>query len=249
MSMFQEKVINLIPDFDGYSTLSYKWNIGESDVEEQIIDLIVYTQGYCCPKSKVFWTAGEHNEGKSEKPHIHLNMCVKNWVLSKNESRRRQGVLAHSNIEHGTELVFDDLECRISNKVDVEKLEKCLAYPYKEGKDIQIKVYQNHPRFYYLPDEMVQYLVCYAKGLFEASKKDRFKKERAAAKSGTLNGQIISIIKNKSFSDYHTYVKFVCEKFYEGLELEEQPDITFFHKALKQVAINQKIVSPYYFFV
>lgn len=238
MNPFEEYFLTLGKEASNFTVLSFKWNL--VDVSSNIINsLYDYTLSCSQDEELVFATAGQHNQGKNEEPHIHLNIAVSKFKKDSNESRRRKKYLIDT---WGVEP--EGLSCKIKNIETVRDLENTLKYCWKE--EIQLPLPKK--RRFLFSEEVRLYLMSSAVALFEASKDNARKKDRATAVAKTLLGQIEDIVKNKHFSSYADFKAYVAEQYLSPLEVEEYPDFNNLRKAIEKIAVKKKIV-PFHFFI
>lgn len=238
MNPFEIYVSALGKDISGYTVLSFKWNL--SDASANLITSL-YDYALACNQEEVgvFATAGEHRQGKNENPHIHLNVALPKFKKDSNESRRRKKYLQDT---WGQEP--EGLTCKVKQIETIRDLENTLKYCWKEELPLPMR---NTSR-YVFPEDVRLYLTQSAVALFEASKDDSRKKERATAVAKTLLGQIADIIKDKRFDNYTDFKAYVAEQFLRPLEVEEYPDFNNLRKAIEKMAVKKGIV-PFHFFL
>ena len=245
MNPFETYFSSLGEDISGYSHITFKWN--QCDASANLIGALYDYVRECNSGDGLFFaTAGEHTQGKNEIPHIHLNMVVPHFIKNENESRRRNKYLL------GTwDLVVENLTCKVRALKDeskipfVRQLENTLKYCWKEETPLPIP-HRNATRHIF-PEDVRLYLTQSAVSLFEQSKDDARKRERATAVAKTLQGQIKDIIKGQSFESYTEYKIFVCSAVYRPLDISEYPTSNHLRNELQNVAINIGLVPPHYF--
>lgn len=240
MNPFEEYLGDL--DVSKYTTMSFKMNL-TADVDQERLEDIVKTLYFYARQcgddsSKYYISAGQHLQGKNEVPHIHVNVCVPNFKKDSNESRRRNKYFSEVD-----ETDMTGLTCKVKPIDDISKFEACLKYAWKEKLPVIVKL----PRSVVLPEAVKLFMLESAASLFESSKAEERKRERAGERSKTLSGMIQEIIKNKTFSDYEEYVKFVSEEFYGTLDEDDYVDFVMFKKALQKKAVKTGICKPWKF--
>lgn len=219
-------------------TLSFKFNLGESDlsdpdydIENEIIKIVSYVGSYA---RKCYYVAGRHDEGKNEQPHIHINIIVEGYTSTSHESRRRNKYFSDMGYEK-----VDSLTMKEGVIIDMDSAQKCLAYPLKEGKVVSSRN---------IPTSLLQFLESYAKIEYEAKRQRDLAKDRASAKTENLQSQILALIPaNLHFTDYGTYKTYIYTKFYESLKINEYPQRRTVESAVQNIAIFRKVVNPWYF--
>lgn len=217
------------------ATLSFKFNCPQDDTEERLKDIIDHLQLYVSEYSDSYYsTAGKHTEGKNCVPHIHLNVIVRDYKDTQNESRRRKewakgmGYSFPKGISMSQGVVDD-----------VGSAQKVLAYPLKEG-----NVMITHR----IPPTLLSYLLTYGQQEWEAKKQRDLQKVRQQEKTENLHNQILELIpKSLHFTDYGSYKRYIYTKFYENLKLNEYPLRRSVETAVQNIAIFLKVVEPYYF--
>lgn len=213
-------------------TLSFKFNLGESDGEEAVGHIVMYVSELC---ESCYYVAGRHNEGKNEQPHIHINFIVKGYVGTSHESRRRTKYFSESG--YGK---VEGLTMKEGVVTDIDSAQKCLAYPLKEG--LLISSSGN------IPGRLLQVLEVYAGIEYEAKKQRDLAKTRASEKTENLQSQILALLpSNLYFTDYGTYKRVIYTKFYDSLKINEYPQRRTVENAIQNIAIFKKIVEPWYF--
>lgn len=243
MNPFENYFSALGKDISGYTLLTFKWNM--CDASANLINPLYNYALECNLGDDLFFaSAGEHRQGKKEIPHIHLNIAVPNFIKNDNESRRRNKYLLET-----WGLVIENLTCKVraftaeKNPLD-RQLENTLKYCWKE--DLPLPVLAKSR--YILPEDVRLYMTQSAIALFEQSKDDARKRERATAVAKTLLGQIADIIKNKHFDNYTDFKAYVAEQFLRPLEVDEYPDFNNLRKAIEKMAVKKGIV-PFHFFI
>lgn len=212
-------------------TLSFKFNLGDSDGISATEHIVMYVQELC---RKCYYVAGRHNEGKNEEPHIHINFIVDGYTETSHESRRRTKYFKDMGYEK-----VEGLSMKEGIITDIDSAQKCLAYPLKEG----LLVASGN-----IPQRLLQVLEVYAGIEYEAKKQRDCAKKRSSEKTENLQSQILELIpKNLHFTDYSTYKKYIYTKFYENLKMNEYPQRRSVESAVQNIAIFKKIVDPWYF--
>ena len=222
-------------------TLSFKFNLGDSsgrskdefadEVREQVDNISMYVAEH---SRAYYMSAGRHMEGKNERPHVHVNFVVHDYVGTSHESRRRNKYfmdMGYSKIHSLSmrEGIVNDMECA----------QKCLAYPMKEG----LLVSSSH-----IPDSLLTKLEVYAGLEYEKKLQRDLEKQRAGERTEKLQNQILALIpKNMNFTDYFSYKQFIYTKFYSSLQINEYPQRRSVESAVQNIAIFKKIVDPWYF--
>lgn len=241
-----------MPSFD---TLSFKI-VNDEDADARcpevlhrlLHDLIDYVGAHmvkpCTYLPKL--TVGQHVI--SERDHIHMNVQVPVWKDYKNESRRRREwfTKAERFLPAG-QLVTMTSEMGVT---DPEKHTHHLAYPWKEGKIIQL---ESTGKFQTPEGEEAAYLLELGKALFDVSKKAIKKREARVEKSKNIVSQLLvlgerHIDKAMPGIPYQNWRRCVARDFYEQFKSPlEYPCSTDVRNALQKVAVFLKIVDFDYF--
>lgn len=239
MNPFENYILSLGKEVGGYTVLTFKWNL--IDASSNIMNA-VYDYALSCNQDEeedVFATAGQHNQGKNEEPHIHLNVVIPKFKKDSNESRRRKKYLSET-----WDVESEGITCKIKQIETVRDLENTLKYCWKEEQCLPLPKKSR----YIFSEDVRLYLIQSAVSLFEASRDNQRKKERATAVAKTLLGQIEDIVGNQTFASYTDFKIYVAQKFLEPLEVEEYPDFNNLRKAMEKVAVKRRIV-PFHFFL
>ena len=213
-------------------TLSFKFNLGDTDrVEEQIGNITIYVSEHC---RSYYMVAGRHLQGKNEKPHVHVNFVVHDYVGDTNEPRRRNKFF----LEYGYQKI-EKLSMREGIVDSQECALKCLAYPLKEG----LLVSSSN-----IPDNLLTKLEVYAGLEYEKKCQRDLEKQRAGERTEKLQNQVLALVpKNLHFTDYGTFKRYIYAKFYETLKINEYPQRRSVESAVQNIAIFKKVVEPWYF--
>jgi len=230
-------------EFQVKTSLSFKWNIDLScnfTTDEIVSKLIRYVSSVCDndETQKIILTIGRHDLGKNENPHIHMAVGCVGFQAVAGEARRR-------NTFTGLQGEVD-ISCKVKTILSVEGLECLLKYPWKEKQGV---AYRHPPNFVKIPEEIKLYMLESAYAMFQAAQTGEQKRERSNERNRSLLGELETIIKGKSFSNYDDYVKFVSCKFLEPLPVDEYPDFAILKKSIQKLAVKQKIVSYERFFL
>lgn len=222
----------LAEDLGKTKTLSFKFNSDEIDrIEEQVDNISMYVSEH---SRSYYMVAGRHLQGKNEKPHVHVNFVVHDFVGDTNEPRRRNKYFLEAGYQKIEKLsmregIVDDQECAL----------KCLAYPLKEG--LLVSSFK-------IPNNLLTKLKVYAGIEYEKKCQRDLEKQRASERTEKLQNQILALIPNNlHFTDYGTYKRFIYTKFYETLKINEFPQRRSVESAVQNIAIFKKIVDPWYF--
>lgn len=213
-------------------TLSFKFNLEEGDDEKDLVKAVkLYVEDY---SSSLYYVAGRHDEGKNEVAHVHVNFIVKNYNASSNESRRRKTWTAESGCSLPKGMTMSQ-----SVITEFDSAQKCLAYPLKEGKLVSS---------YGITTTLLLFLECYAKQEYEAKKQRDLAKQRSSEKTDNLLTKVLGLIpETLHFTDYGTFKRYIYPKIYLGLKINEYPKPRTVQDILQLIAINKKIVEPWYF--
>lgn len=222
------------------TSLSYKFNIENDDIiAPTISDIISYTDSIS--NGKKYCTIGKHTSGINEQPHVHVNIIVEEFQKTKNESRRRSNWFKSNDLD-----LIEGLSLKTSGVNDIEKFTKCMQYPYKEGKLIELpKHFKN--KFEEFTSEQVQYLQESAKALYQIKLDNDRKKKRSSDKTNNLMQEVLQLLGDKQFTNYQSYKEYIYDAYFKDLEIEEYPELNNLQKSIQKVSIFRKIVPPYYF--
>lgn len=237
MSVFQDFCKDY--SLEDNTSLSFKFNLNEYSPEEvmQFAENIFWYVSANSHGNHLFYMGGFHYNGLAELPHCHLHFCVQHWHTDTHESRRRN---KHSPMP-------ERLSCKISKLNDAEHLEKHLSYPCKENKLLKYESRGILHRIVIIPENVQLFLVKNGVALYELSLASKRKKARASERSGTMQQQLVELMGDRSYSNYHDYKVYIYAAYYNGLELNEYPDTSLLRKEIEKVAIKLKVVPPHYF--
>lgn len=227
---------------NGYTSLSFKINksdLGDISADRLAGALIRYIAEHSEGETK-FVTIGEHENGKNENEHFHINFAIPTFRKTSNESRRRTSYL-----DKTEGLKLDGLSCKIDVINTSITLEQCLKYPWKERKYVAAPDVWDYIK---IPKEVRLYMIESAHAMFLASVEQQRKKQRASERSTNLLEIINDLAGTISYGSYQEFKEKICREFFEPLELNEYPDMNNFKKALEKVAVKRKIV-PYHYFI
>lgn len=232
--------------YKNYYTFSFKWNIRPTDdIKKQKANIIAYMLSHIpLSASPIFYSIGEHREGKSKNPHIHLHIATKVWDHTSNESRRRTAWLT----KHDEDSHYTNLTCRGPTKVaDLLSLENHLKYPMKENKEL----FSKNPRLHQFPNEITKYLLESAVAQFQVKITNDLREAKKLQKNASilckLNYLTEMEMEKRNFNNYQEFKEFIYEAYFEGMEIDEYPTIKHLHEAVQKVAIKNGIVRPWYF--
>lgn len=224
------------------NSLSFKFNkcdiISAGDLQDVVENLIFYVSANMEHNvdRKLYATLGEHNLGKNEKPHYHLNILAPAYI-SGNESRRRKKWSAEN------EVVLPPVTMKEGLINDSKQALDCLAYPLKE--DIKININSRYVK--HIPDNHLLMMQQYAKALFaEKQQRDRAK-ARASDRVKNLLSGLEGLCHEQTFSNYGEFKSYIYDAFYTGLELEEYPEFKNLQSCVQKIAIKRKIVTAAFF--
>lgn len=245
MNPFEEYLEKLEVDLSTpWANLSYKFN---TELDNPDLHLLSYIKSRIKDEKIPFFVAiGIHSQGKSSEKHCHISVVLptNNYVKSKNDSRDRKKYYEESEVE---------LEVKTSLKIgsisDVEAFEKCLKYPWKEGKIVNINTpfYERHYNIYKIPIAVESYLKESAIGLFQSKLQRERLKNRSDERASNIQNELLTILGERTFDDYSSYKHYIYTEYYKGLEIENYPDHNILQKNVQKVAIFRKIIPPYYF--
>lgn len=214
-------------------TLSFKFNLEEDDDVEDLVGRVkCYVEHYT---NSLYFVAGRHDEGKNECSHIHANFIVKGYNTSdSNETRKRKKFTAESGLTLPV-----GLSMKQSVISSIDSAIKVLAYPLKEGKLVSSVG---------ITKTLLIFLEEYGKQEYEAKRQRDLAKQRSSERTDNLLTQILGLIpETLHFTDYGTFKKFIYPKIYLGLRINEYPKPRTVQDILQLIAINKKIVEPWYF--
>lgn len=231
------------------TTLSYKINLDNlvTDISYTVFQIVAYSSRFS--KGPLTVTAGRHDEGENEVPHIHVAIQVNEWIQSSNEPRRRAKWWAEDSEP------LTGLNLKIA-KVDVsenDKISNHLAYCWKESKpiDIPLSLYRKPYNVIKLDYPEIARLKAIGTGLYHVSSQGVKRRARLTAKATTLLGQVLILA--KAYTNTNTNLEYIHFKqhiyleFFKNLDIKEYPNIRDFAGVVQKVAIFSKIVPPYYF--
>lgn len=179
----------------------------------------------------VFATAGIHVNGKSQKPHLHWHLIVRDLpsgTFQTENSKHRHRWLA----KEGNECYsFEGVTFRFPKKKE-DPVWQVLAYPYKEG------LICDHKPLQIISKEFQNFLIDYGQQLYQVSlglraRQDacELRKQKALLDLGKLCED------NKDeFSTYREMVIWLEENYISKLSLEEKPDIRNYQKNCQKIA-------------
>ncbi len=241
-------------------TLSFKFNlkeINENPQETIILALLNHVSvrplnsRVTCDKNGILkrdpltlcWTAGLNLDGKNNEDHIHLHIQPMNgdFIISSNLSRERAkcSILRQCKISMRHSVAQDAYSCKHH-----------LAYPYKEGRPIELD--------YHLSVEPYPFdeLLTIGTALYEKEEQERKRKARLDDKQKTLLRSVNDIVKNAPrlaethhakgmFTAYGTILNYVFSEYHKGLELDEYPCGQDLKRCVQKVCIYQKVDTAF----
>lgn len=241
--MWLEYLADLEIDLQGWTTLSFKFNIkenwNEDTICEKIDEIIDYVIRRSSSDDKLFVSCGKHIDGVKENPHIHVHICCLGWKpLDSNLSRDRK-----KHWDTYCESIIPGLSMKECDVESPENVRKHMSYPLKEKCQIHVEDKNIH----LMPADLLVYLEEIAVAEYESVKYNRASKERSYQRLLDLSSQVLLITKDKSFDTYQEYKEYTYSTFYKDLEITSYPTLTNLQKVIQNVAIFKKIVPPYYF--
>jgi len=228
-----------------FSTVSFQFNIEEStndEIEEHINNIIYYIADCRTDKdSQLLISCGRHIAGRAEKPHIHVNIAGDFSITDKKISRHRNKYAEKNEFEFP-----DGLSCKIKkNEDNWENIQNHMAYPWKESNPIIPKLVPVIDKYWMkFPVAVASFLQDYAKGLWEASKERQRKLDVAKEKYLTVIDKVKKIMEGTTFTNYLEFKRYVSDKFYEGLEMEDMPNKKQLKEIIENASIKLGISSP-----
>lgn len=222
-----ERIEEILDFSKEITSLSFKLNITDT-TEGDMIALISYINSISSGQRYI--SIGRHDVGKSEIPHIHINVVTEEYTKTKNESRRRKTFFEKNYLDK-----IEDVSLKVKEVHDLEAFKKCMQYPLKEGKLIETP--RLHKKFFNeFTHTELEYLIESAKALFQIKLDQDRRKQRALGKSNDLMTNVLLIVGDLKFDSYKQYKEFIYPAFFEGLEIEEYPEIQNLSKAVMKVA-------------
>lgn len=225
-------------------SLSLKFNLDASaNKMDTVMEVLRYGNVCFDGTTALLATIGEHID--CEKPHIHINIIGKARVegdLKNNASRHRK--------RYWTDYVGHppppQISCKVGECDDVDSVVKCLSYPYKEGRVIEMPSIFSK-LYVLLSAESTAFLRTNGEALYKQAQHNRLYKERQNARQGNMLDSIMEISKTVSAEKWLDWRNEIYETYFKEIELKEIPDLGLFEKAVQKVAIYRKVVPPFFF--
>ncbi len=235
-------------------TLSFKFNlkeINEQPLETIILALLNHVSArplnsrVTCDKNGILkrdpltlcWTAGLNIDGKNNEDHIHLHIQPMNgdFIISSNLSRERSKcpILRACKISMRHSVAQDAYSCKHH-----------LAYPYKEGRPIELD--------YHLSVEPYPFdeLLTIGTALYEKEEQERKRRARLDEKQKTLLHSVFRMVidgnlEQRPVASYEYTLNYVFRNYHKGLELHEYPCGMDLKRCVQKVCIYTGIGTAF----
>lgn len=220
--------------------IGFKFNIedlSDDDVESALIDLYNYAQSVT-NESIIVSSSGLHEEGKSEKPHVHYNVVAKavNATFRSNRSKHTASYEAKNNI---TLPIMSVKQKNVNYDIDHEYKDnpnakfEFLGYPYKENK--KIGTYTNYFSMLSLTEQtrFEEFLITYATDRYEAKIRKDLSNEASKERKQNAYLELLDLAEES-----HKITKF--KSLYE---LQQWFDVTYVSKLERGKVTNMRNFS------
>lgn len=234
---------------DDALAVSYKFNINTEEEltfenSMSIRKIIDYMKSFT---TVLAFTHGIHEEGKADKPHIHIHFYItpcEAW--NKSKSNRSQ----HRNRWFDKECLsrIDGISVKEAKIQEGTPKFHFLSYPLKEGKYLKFKKISFELEGETMTKEFREFLLQYGQQLFQIKLGKDLANDKADERKEIKYSEILSIARNFTGGSYRDFQIYMEVNYIEKLYLERNihiPDISNYKKNLQRAGVELRYFKSY----